>query len=142
MQRRDFVLRLGGATAAAIAWPLHAPAQPRGYRIALLVTGGHTANIQALTDTLQQLGYSEGKNTAIERRFAEGKLERLAAFAAELVNLKPDIIVTQGTPATIAAKQATSSIPIVFMPLSDPVGVGLVASLARPGGNVTGTSLM
>src|SRR5262245_2608457 len=101
MQRRDFVLRLGGAKAAAIAWLLHAPAPPRGYRIALLVTGGHPANIQALTDTLQQLGYSEGKNTAIEHRFAEGKLERLAAFAAELVNLKPDIIVTQGTRGTI-----------------------------------------
>jgi ABC-type uncharacterized transport system substrate-binding protein len=91
---------------------------------------------------LREIGYVEGRNVTIERRFADGDLNRLPAMAAELVGLQIDLILTQGTPATLAAKQATTSIPIVFSPLSDPVGVGLVASLARPGGNITGTSLM
>src|SRR6185295_13831095 len=98
--------------------------------------------IAALLAALRELGYIEGKNTVFERRFAEGEFDRLPGFAAELVKLGVDVIITTGTPATIAARQATSTIPIVFAGNSDPVGVGIVASLARPGGNVTGTSLM
>src|SRR4051794_12406084 len=140
-------LRLNAIVVAAwivsVATPSVAPAQqPQNYRIGLLVTGGPSVFIDAQANTLRELGYVEGKNTSIERRFADGNLDRLPALAAELVRLRVDLILTQGTPATLAAKQATTLIPIVFSPLSDPVGVGLVASLARPGGNVTGTSLM
>jgi putative ABC transport system substrate-binding protein len=130
------------ATGSASLWPCALGAQQRSYRIGLLVTGGPSAFIDAQANSLRELGYVEGKNVSFERRFADGNLDRLTALAAELVRLRVDIIVTQGTPATIAAKEATASIPIVFSPLSDPVGVGLVASLARPGGNITGTSLM
>jgi len=91
---------------------------------------------------LEELGYWEGKNLIVERRFAEGNAKRLNDFAAELVRQGVDVIVTVGTPAGFAAKQATSTIPIVLGANSDPVGVGLVASLARPGGNITGNSLM
>ena len=91
---------------------------------------------------LEELGYSEGKNLVIERRFAEGNVKRLNDLAAELVRQQVDVIVTIGTPAGFAAKQATSTIPIVLGANSDPVGIGLVASLARPGGNITGNSLM
>jgi putative ABC transport system substrate-binding protein len=84
------------------------------------------------------LGYLEGQNIAFESRFAEGKIDRLPGLAAELVGLKVDVIVTSGTPASLAAKQATGTIPIVMAQLADPVGAGLVASLGRPGGNVTG----
>jgi putative ABC transport system substrate-binding protein len=91
---------------------------------------------------LEELGYLEGKNVVIERKFAEGNPERLKEFAADLVREHVDVIVTLGTPAGFAAKQATSTIPIVLGANSDPVGVGLVASLARPGGNATGNSLM
>jgi putative ABC transport system substrate-binding protein len=91
---------------------------------------------------LGELGYAEGKNLVIERRSAEGDIGRLKDFAADLVAQRVDVIVTMGTPAGFAAKQATATIPIVLGANSDPVGVGLVASLARPGGNITGTSLM
>jgi putative ABC transport system substrate-binding protein len=133
-----------GLCIAGLASPpaAFAQQQQKTHRIGLLVTGGPSAFIDAQANSLRDLGYVEGKNVSIERRFADGNLDRLPAFAAELVKLRVDIIVTQGTPATLAAKQATTSIPIVFSPLSDPVGVGLVASLARPGGNITGTSLM
>src|SRR2546426_4035987 len=96
----------------------------------------------ALLEGLHDLGYVEGKTIVIEHRSAEGKLERLPELAAELVRLKVDIIVTQGTPAAQAVKKATSTIPIVTATSGDPVGSGLVASLARPGGNVTGLSLL
>jgi putative ABC transport system substrate-binding protein len=144
MRRRAFISLVGGAT---LAWPLAVRAQQaaqrqRVHRIGLLVTGGRTKFIDAITNTLGELGYVEGKNASIERRFAEGSLDRLPELAAGLVGLGVDVIVTQGTPATLAAKKATTSIPIAFGPLSDPVGVGIVASLARPGGNATGTSLM
>lgn len=134
------------ALAAALAAGIFAPvaaAQPQPpYRVGILAAGGRTVFIDALTDTMRELGYVEGRNVVIERRFAEGDIDRLPGLAAELVGLGPDVIVIQGTPATIAAKQATSTIPIVFAANSDPVGVGVVASIARPGGNVTGTSLM
>jgi len=93
-----------------------------------------------LRQALQALGYVEGENLVVEARWAEGRPERLPALAAELVRLQPDVIVSQNTRETQALQQATSTIPIVFIGLSDPVGVGIVASLARPGGNLTGTS--
>ena len=87
---------------------------------------------------MRELGYLEGQNIAFEPRFAEGKSDRLSASAAELVELKVDAIVTSGTPAALAAKYATRTIPIVMAQLADPVGAGLVSSLRRPGGNITG----
>jgi putative ABC transport system substrate-binding protein len=97
---------------------------------------------EVILPQLRDLGWIEGKNLVIERRFADGKLELLPAFAAELVQLKVELIVTGGTPATVAAKNATASIPIVMQSAGDPVRSGLVASLARPGGNITGTSIL
>jgi putative ABC transport system substrate-binding protein len=140
MHRRTFISVICGAAVLPLA--ARAQHQKQVYRIGLLVTGGPSAFLDAQAMALREMGYLEGKNITIERRFAEGDLTRLPAMAAELVGLQMDLILTQGTPATLAAKQATTSIPIVFSPLSDPVGVGLVVSLARPGGNITGTSLM
>ena len=97
--------------------------------------------VGALVQRLRELGWTEGRNVAIEYRCAEGRTEHLAEFAAEFVRLNVDVIVTSGTPPVIAAKRATSVIPIVFAAVGDPVGAGLVASLARPSGNVTGNSL-
>jgi putative tryptophan/tyrosine transport system substrate-binding protein len=99
-----------------------------------------SARIEAFRQGLRDLGYVEGKNIVIERRYAEGKYDRLPALVAELVRLKVDIIVTGGGPATRAAKEATSTIPIVMTNDADPVASGIVASLARPGGNITGLS--
>jgi putative ABC transport system substrate-binding protein len=96
----------------------------------------------AFIDALRELGWVEGKNIAFERRYAENRLERLAEFAAELVHLNVDVIVAEGTLAPLAAKRATSTIPLVMTVAGDPLGSGLVESLARPGGNVTGMSLM
>jgi len=139
MQRREFITLLGGAAAG---WPLVARAQ-QPFRIGLLNTGGAgTTFIAPFVGKLEELGYLEGKNLVIERKFGEGNSERLKEFAADLVRQHVDVIVTIGTPAGFAAKQATSTIPIVFGAISDPVGVGLVTSLARPGGNATGNSLM
>jgi len=112
------------------------------YRIGMLAAGSSTRFTDAIIKALHELGYVEGQNLVVERRFAEGRLDRLPEFAAELVRLRVDVIVIQGTPAGFAAKSATSTIPIVFAAISDPVGVGIVKSLARPGGNITGTSLM
>jgi putative ABC transport system substrate-binding protein len=138
VKRRTFIAALGGAA----AWPLAAHAQQR-YRIGLLNTGSSSSPlIDTFIDALRDLGYVEGKNAVIERRFADGNVNRLRDFADGLVCLPVDVIVTMGTPAGFAAKEATRTIPIVFAANSDPVGVGLVASLARPGGNATGNSLM
>jgi putative ABC transport system substrate-binding protein len=101
-----------------------------------------SARVEAFRQRLRQLGYVEGKNILIEYRFAEGKRERLPDLVAELVRLKVDVIVTVGVPAAQAAKKASGTIPIVFAGASDPVGTGLVSSLAQPGGNITGLSLM
>jgi putative ABC transport system substrate-binding protein len=139
MRRRRLIV---GLCSAALTWPLFAHSQQRNHRIGLLVTGGRSAFLDAQAKSLQELGYEEGRNITIERRFADGNLDRLPVLVDELIALKVDLILTQGTPATLAARKATDRIPIVFSPLSDPVGVGLVKSLARPGGNVTGTSLM
>ena len=137
MRRREFIAALGGVA----VWPLVARAQQR-FRIGLLNTGASTFFIAPFMGKLEELGYVEGKNIVIERKFAEGNSERLKEFAAQLARQNVDVIVTIRTPAAFAAKQATSTIPIVFGAISDPVGVGLVASLARPGGNATGNSLM
>ena len=97
--------------------------------------------VAAFVQQLRELGWTEGRNVAIEYRWPEGRSDRAAEIAAEFVRLKVDVIVTVGTPAALAAKQATSVLPVVFTIVSDPVGSALVASLARPGGNVTGLSL-
>jgi putative ABC transport system substrate-binding protein len=140
IDRRTF---LAGTGAVLLAAPLATEAQPAGTRrIGLLETSSPSPARVRLWETLRQrlreLGYLEGQNIAFESRFADGKPDRLPGLAAELVALKVDIIVTSGTPASLAAKQATRTIPIVMAQLADPVGAGLVASLGRPGGNVTG----
>ena len=143
MRRRQFITLLGGAAAA---WPLAAHAQRPGKLPTIGYLGSGTAATQgqwtvALMSRLRDLGWIEGRTIAIEYRWAEGRSERFADIAAELVQHKVDVIVTAGTPPVLAAKQATSVIPIVFPLAGDPVGNGLVASLARPGGNVTGLSI-
>jgi len=100
------------------------------------------ANLEAFIQGLRELGYIEGKNIVIDYRFAEGKAERLPELATELVRLKVDAIFTAGTPAIFALKQATTTIPVVFFSTSDPIGTGVVASLAHPGGNITGMSVL
>ena len=124
-----------------------AEAQPSGKApvIGLLIGGSHSASstrVEAFRRGLRELSYVDGQNIAIEYRFAELKLDRLPALAAELVRLKVDIIVAATTPVILAAKNATSTIPIVMAQVADPVGSGLITGLARPGGNVTGVSLM
>jgi putative tryptophan/tyrosine transport system substrate-binding protein len=139
LRRRDFISLLGGVAAA---WPLRARAQPSGkaYRIGFLGGTSHAEYVRlvdALRTGLRQLGYEEGKNIIIEYRWAEGRYDRLTQLAAELVNLNVNVIVAPATPSAQAAKQATSTIPIVLIS-GDPIAAGLVASLARPGGNLTG----
>jgi ABC-type uncharacterized transport system substrate-binding protein len=143
MKRREFITLLGGAAAA---WPLAARAQQPTRLPTIGVLGPNTPSLDsrrigAFVQRLGELGWIEGRNVAIEYRWAEGRTERLAEFAAEFVRLHVDVIVTSATPPSIAAKQATSVIPIVFAAVGDPVGTGLVTSLARPGGNVTGLSI-
>ena len=140
MRRRDFISLFGGA---AVAWPLAVRAQQpnKVYRIGVLERippNLNSANFTALRDGLQQLGYTEGQNLVIEYRSADGRDDRFLGLARELLALKLDIIVTRGTPAAIAAKSATSTVPVVMAASGDPVGVGLATSLAHPGGNVTG----
>jgi putative ABC transport system substrate-binding protein len=140
MKRREFITLLGGAT----AWPLAARGQqPKMATIGLLGTGSAAAQSQwtaAFLQRMRELGWVEGRNLTIEYRWGEGRTERLSELAKELVRLKVDVIVSHNTPGPLAAKQATSTIPIVFATAGDPVGTGIVASLARPGGNVTGLS--
>jgi len=142
MNRRAFTTLLGGA---AVAWPIAARAQQAGkvHRIGVLETISTTlnvANFYALREGLRQLGYAEGQNLVIEYRSADGRDDRFPGLARELLALKVDVIVTRGTPAAKAVKNATSTVPVVMMASGDPVGVGLVTSLARPGGNITGLS--
>jgi putative ABC transport system substrate-binding protein len=143
VRRRDFITLLGGTAAV---WPLSTRAQQSakppiiGY---LSPTSASTEGqwTAAFVRRLHELGWIERSTVEIEYRWAEGHAERFSEFAADLVRLKVSVIVTSATPPTIAAKQATSVIPIVFAASGDPVGAGLVASLARPGGNVTGMSI-
>jgi putative ABC transport system substrate-binding protein len=146
MNRRTFLSALSGSLLSA---PLAAEAQPAGKvpRVGFLAasSASDAANarwIEAFRQGLRDLGYVEGRNIVIEYRYAGEKYERLPALAAELVRLKVDVIVSHGTPGPLAAKHATSVIPIVMTSAGDPVASGLVSSLARPGGNVTGMSLM
>jgi putative ABC transport system substrate-binding protein len=142
LRRREFITLLGGAAAM---WPNVARGQQaeRVRRIGMLMSVANNALGQARAKVFQQelerLGWT-GRNLSIQYRWAEGRTERFADFAAEFVRINVDVIVAEGTPPTLAAKQATSVIPIVFVGAGDPVGTGLVASLARPGGNVTGLS--
>jgi putative ABC transport system substrate-binding protein len=142
MKRRAF---LGTLASGLLAAPLAAVAQQAGkvYRVGFL--GNSTASLEAnlvgpFREGLRDLGYVEGRNIMIEYRWAEGKYERFPALVAELATRKVDVIVTAGTPAALAVKKTAASIPLVMAAVGDPVGVGLVADLARPGGNVTGLS--
>ena len=139
MRRREFITLLGGAA----AWPLAARAQQKLPTIGFLVPDAPAASrhrISAFARRLHELGWTEDRALRIEYRWAEGRQERFPVIAAELVRLGVDVIVTWGTATAVAVKQATSAIPIVFTIVSDPVGAGLVASLARPRGNLTGLS--
>jgi putative ABC transport system substrate-binding protein len=142
MRRRDFIKVIAGSAAA---WPLAARAQQGGkkYVIGRFSAGSmNEPTNDDFTEALRELGWVEGENVVFERRYAENRLERLPELAADLVRLKVDVIAAGGTLAPLAAKRATSTIPIVMTVAGDPVGSGLVDSLARPGGNVTGMSLM
>ena len=141
MRRREFITLLGGAA----AWPLAARAQqptklPTIGFLGPLASSAMSQWTAAFVQRLRELGWIEGRTVEIEYRWGEGRSERFPEIVAEFVRLKVSVIVTGGTAAVIAAKQATSIIPIVFGSVADPVGTGLVASLARPGGNVTGLS--
>lgn len=142
MRRREFMALLGGA---AVAWPLAARTQQVGkiYRIGFLANDptipAQPAG-QAFLDGLRESGFIEGKNIVIERRFAEARADRYAELVAELIRLEVDVIATSANSATLAAKRATTKIPIVMFSVTDPVGQGIVASLAHPGGNITGLS--
>jgi putative ABC transport system substrate-binding protein len=140
--RREFITLLGGAAAG---WPLAVRAQQPGRLPTIGYLGGggaisQRAWVDAFVRRLRELGWIEGRTVAIEYQWGEGRPERYAEIAAGFVRLKVDVILAGGTEAAIAAKQATSTIPIVFPTAGDPVGSGLVKSLARPGGNVTGLS--
>jgi putative tryptophan/tyrosine transport system substrate-binding protein len=143
IRRREFITLLGGAAAA---WPLAAHAQQAGKLPTVGYMGSTTSSagsqwVTAFVQRLRELGWIENRTVAIEYRWAEGRDERFAQIAAEFVRLKVDVIVTYGTPSILAVKKATAVIPIVFAAAGDPVGTGLVASLARPGGNMTGLSV-
>jgi putative ABC transport system substrate-binding protein len=142
MKRREFIALVGGA---ALAWPLPLRAQrvakvPRIGLLGAASASGYGSQLEAFRQGLRDLGYVEGKNIIIEYRWAEGRYDRLSALAAELVGLKVDVILTHGTPGTQAAKRATTAIPIVMIVAGDAVATGLVDSIVRPGGNVTGSS--
>jgi putative tryptophan/tyrosine transport system substrate-binding protein len=142
MKRREFITFLGSGAAA---WPLAARAQQAGKLPTIGFLGASTRSaenqwIAAFVQRLRELGWIDGRTVAIEYRWAQGRSEDFAEIAAEFVRLKVDVVVTWGTASTIAAKQATSVIPVVTAAMGDPLGTGIVASLARPGGNVTGLS--
>jgi putative ABC transport system substrate-binding protein len=144
IERRKFLATLG---VAAATWPVAARAQQPAKLPTIGFLGPNTRSaasewVVALVQRLRELGWIEGRNVAVDYRWVEGREERFAEVAAELVRLKVDVIITSGTPGVMALKQATSVIPIVFATAGDPVGNRLVASLARPGGNITGLATL
>jgi putative ABC transport system substrate-binding protein len=139
MRRRDLIFVLG----AVAVWPFSARAQQPGEVPRVGFLGNSTAELEAnligpFREGVRALGYAEGRNIVIEYRWAQGKYERFPALIAELIAQKVDVIVTAGTPATLAVKKATNSVPLVMVAVGDPVGTGIVESLRRPGGNITG----
>ena len=144
MRRRDFIQ---GITAVSAAWPLAVRAQQSGNPVIGFLNSAspepYAPQVNAFRQSLKEAGYVEGQNVAIEYRWAENQISRLPTLAAELANRQVSVIVAGGSPvAALAAKSATTTIPIVFMNAADPVGIGLVASFNRPGGNVTGATLL
>jgi putative tryptophan/tyrosine transport system substrate-binding protein len=138
MRRRDFIVTLASSVTA---WPFVVSAQQaKPARLGVLLVEKREPFTRIFSEGLRELGYVDGQNMQIEYRSAEGRLDRLPALAAELVGLKVDVIVASETPAVLAAKRVTTEIAIVMAPSGDPVGTGLISSLSRPGGNVTGLS--
>jgi putative ABC transport system substrate-binding protein len=142
MTRREFITLLAGGAAA---WPFAAPAQEAAKTPRIGFLGNSTPALETnligpFRDGLRALGYEEGRNIVIEYRWAEGKYDRFPALVAELLAANVDVLVTAGTPASLAIKKARTSVPVVMIAVGDPVGTGLVPSLARPGGNLTGLS--
>jgi putative tryptophan/tyrosine transport system substrate-binding protein len=143
MNRRTFLTGLG----AVLAAPLVAEGQQAGrvYRLGYLFEGTRiapdTPQLKALEESLRELGYVEGRNLVVERRYAAFEYDRLPELVAELLRLKPDVIMAAGNPSVAVLKDATTTVPIVMAYSIDPVGAGLITSLARPGGNITGMSL-
>ena len=139
MRRREFIT----LSAGVIAWPFAVLAeQKRAHRVGILSQDLQPGLLEAFRDELQRLGYVEGRDISIELQNAAGHNERLPALADDLLRLKVDVIVAVNTPAAQAAKKATKTVPVVMLRVADPVKSGLVASLARPGGNITGLSFM
>ena len=146
MKRREFITFLGGA---AVAWPLAARAQQQSQRIrsvgVLMAVAESDADVRAgvamFQQSLQELGWSDGRNIRIDYRWGDADADRIQALAKELVGLQPDVLVAHSTPSAKGLLQATRSIPIVFLTVTDPLGQGLVASLSRPGANITGFSV-
>jgi putative tryptophan/tyrosine transport system substrate-binding protein len=137
--RREFITLLGGAA----AWPIAARAQQTERRIGVLIPSTESdvdsqTRVSVFQQTLQQLGWTDGSNIRIEYRWTAGEADRIQRFAKELVQLAPDVIVGQATPSARALQQETRTIPIVFVQVTDPLRAGFVASMARPGGNITG----
>jgi ABC-type uncharacterized transport system substrate-binding protein len=143
MRRREFITLIGGS---AVAWPLAARAQTRIRRIGILINlasddAEGQARLAAFHQGLEQLGWTVGRNVQIDYRWGAGDADRIRKFAAELVALAPDVILSTGSPSAAALHQATRTVPIVFVTVVDPVGSGFVDNLARPGGNITGFTL-
>jgi putative ABC transport system substrate-binding protein len=143
MKRRNFITLLGGALGNSVVWPLSARAQQPGKKYLIgFIAHEYETMYDPFFQGLRELGYIEGQNVTIERRYAQGRPERFKEFAVEMVKLNADLIVTITTPAVLAIKSVTTTIPIVIPNAIDAVGAGLVASLDHPGGNVTGGTLL